>query len=94
MAPSFRILTTPLFERDVRKVLRHDPKFVKALEKLFAALQEDPHNRTGRFDIKKLSGVKAGEGQWRIRSGNWRLRYDIFGTDVVLYALRNRKEAY
>ncbi len=94
MATAFRILTTPLFERDVRKVPRREPKFVKALEKLFAALEEGPHNRTGRFDIKKLAGVKAGEGQGRIRSGNWRPRYDIFGTDVVLYALRNRKEAY
>jgi mRNA-degrading endonuclease RelE of RelBE toxin-antitoxin system len=38
--------------------------------------------------------LKPGEGQWRIRAGDYRLRYDIFGRDVVLYAVRHRTEAY
>jgi mRNA-degrading endonuclease RelE of RelBE toxin-antitoxin system len=59
-----------------------------------ATLTEDPHNRSGRHSIKKLAGLKPGEGQWRIRWREYRLRYDIFETDVVLHSFRHRKEAY
>lgn len=61
---------------------------------LMAILTEDPHNRSGRHQIKKLAGLKAGEGQWRIRWRDYRLRYDIFGQEVVLHSFRHRKEAY
>lgn len=44
--------------------------------------------------IRKLAGVGQGEGQWRIRVGNYRLRYDIIGSDVVLYSFRHRRDVY
>jgi hypothetical protein len=54
-------------------------------------LADDPYNRRGAHQIKKLVDVKPGEGQWRLRMGRWRFRYDIEGLEVVLYvcALRN-----
>ncbi|MCL5773985.1 MAG: hypothetical protein M1536_06350 [Firmicutes bacterium] len=52
------------------------------------------YNSSSSHDIKKLTAVEHGEGQFRIRSGNYRLRYDIFGKNVVLYSARDRKEAY
>jgi len=64
------------------------------MEELLAILRRDPHNRNGKYKIKKLAGYKAGEGQWRIRWKEYRLRYDIFADDVVLYSFRHRKEAY
>jgi mRNA-degrading endonuclease RelE of RelBE toxin-antitoxin system len=64
------------------------------MEELLAILRRDPHNRSGQHPIKKLTGCKAGEGQWRIRWKEYRLRYDILGSDVVLYSFRHRKEAY
>jgi len=59
-----------------------------------AILREDPHNRGGQHKIKKLMGLKPGEGQWRIRWREYRLRYDIFADEVVLHFFRHRKEAY
>ncbi len=53
-----------------------------------------PQNRTSRHQIKKLAALKQGEGQWRIRWREYRLRYDIFGRDVVLHSFRHRREAY
>lgn len=50
--------------------------------------------RSGLHPIKKLAGLKPGEGQWRIRWREYRLRYDIFGSEVVLHSFRHRKEAY
>ncbi len=61
---------------------------------MIAVLERDPYNATGRHDIKKLAGVRHGEGQWRPRLSDYRLRYDIVSQDVILYSFRHRKEAY
>ncbi len=90
----FRVLSTPLFERDFRKVSHGRPSLVEAVTEMHAILREDPHNRSGHHKIKKLAGYKAGEGRWRIRWKEYRLRYDIVGGDVVLYSFRHRKDAY
>jgi len=94
MPGSFSVLTTPAFERDFRKVSKGNPILINALEELIATLGEDPYNFSGQYQIKKLVGVESGEGQWRIRWRDYRLRYDILGKDVVLHAFRHRKEAY
>ena len=91
---SFRVLTTPGYERDFRTISRGRPSIADAMEQLLAILRRDPYNRTGQQQIKKLTECKAGEGQWRIRWKEYRLRYDILGNDVVLYSFRHRKEAY
>lgn len=91
---AFRVLTTPAFERDAKKVARRNPAVASSMGELIAVLESDPHNRTRQHLIKKLAGLKAGQGQWRIRVGNFRLRYDIFGHEVVLHSFRDRKEAY
>jgi mRNA-degrading endonuclease RelE of RelBE toxin-antitoxin system len=94
MAGAFRVLTTPSFEREFRKSSQGNPTLVQALEELLGILRHDPHNRTGQHKIKKLAGLKAGEGQWRIRWREYRLRYDIFGNEVVLHSFRHRRDAY
>ena len=94
MSARFQVLTTPSFERDFRRTARGNQQLVNALEELVAILGEDPHNRRGQHPIKKLGGVKPGEGQWRIRWREYRLRYDIFGNEVVMHSFRHRKEAY
>lgn len=94
MADAFRVLTTPAFEREFRKSSRGNAALIDALDELLAILAEDPHNRNGQHQIKKLAGLKSGEGQWRIRWRDYRLRYDIFGDKVVLHSFRHRKEAY
>lgn len=90
----FRVISTPSFEREFRKISQKNAKLVDALEELIAILREDPHGRSGQQAIKKLEGLKPGEGQWRIRWREYRLRYDIFGSEVVLHSFRHRKEAY
>jgi mRNA-degrading endonuclease RelE of RelBE toxin-antitoxin system len=94
MSDTFLVLTTPAFERDFRKASKTNSKLVGALEELIAALGEDPYNLSGRHAIKKLVNVKLGEGQWRIRWRDYRLRYDIVGREVVLHTFRHRKDAY
>jgi mRNA-degrading endonuclease RelE of RelBE toxin-antitoxin system len=94
MNSAFRVVATPSFEREFRKLSQRNDKLLEALQELTAILTEDPHGRTGRHAIKKLAGLKPGEGQWRIRWREYRLRYDILGSEVVLHSFRHRKEAY
>ncbi|MGC1483454.1 MAG: type II toxin-antitoxin system RelE/ParE family toxin [Candidatus Acidiferrum sp.] len=94
MNGTFRVVTTPSFEREFRKISQRNAKLVGALEELIAILAQDPFGRTGQHPIKKLEGLKSGEGQWRLRWREYRLRYDILGTEVVLHSFRHRKEAY
>ena len=90
----YRILTTPTFERETRKLKQGNPPIIKHLERMVEVLRSDPWNRTRSHNIKQLKGVRPGEGQFRIRSGEWRLRYDITGQDVILHSFRHRREAY
>lgn len=94
MAGPFRVLTTPAFEREFRAISKKGSVLVRALEELIEILSNDPHNRSGRHKVKKLGGLKPGEGQWRVRWRDYRLRYDIFGNEVVLHSFRHRKDAY
>ncbi len=62
MTGQFRVLATPAFERDFRKISKGDTALVKVLEELWAILREDPHNRGGQHKIKKLMGLKPARG--------------------------------
>jgi mRNA-degrading endonuclease RelE of RelBE toxin-antitoxin system len=66
----------------------------EVLEAIQATLQEDPLNLSRKHNIKKLTGVKDGEGRWRIRSGVYRLRYDVYDHKVVLPSINHRSQAY
>jgi mRNA-degrading endonuclease RelE of RelBE toxin-antitoxin system len=94
MAGSFRVLTTPAFEREFRAISKKDSTLIRAFEELIEILSNDPHNRSGRHKIKKLAGLSPGEGQWRVRWRDYRLRYDILGSQIVLHSFRHRKDAY
>jgi mRNA-degrading endonuclease RelE of RelBE toxin-antitoxin system len=94
MAGHLRVVATPAFEREFRKLAKGNPALLGAFDELLAIVQEDPYNQSGQHKIKKLSGLKPGEGQWRIRWRDYRMRYDIFGQEVVLHSFRHRREAY
>ena len=64
----------------------------RSKRKHFEVLSEDPTNRSGSHDIKKLTNVPRGEGQWRLAIGRFRLRYDVYDQDVVLQYCGLRRE--
>jgi mRNA-degrading endonuclease RelE of RelBE toxin-antitoxin system len=94
MPQPFRTRSSPSFERDIRRLTKRNPNLLLKVEEAGTILRVDPYNTTRRYSIKKLNAVRPGEGQWRIRIGDYRIRYDVFGTDVVLYSFRHRKETY
>ncbi len=91
-APAYSVLTTAHFDRLLKKLAPRHPQLVERLQEAIAILSADPHNKGGRYPIKKLQGVPAGEGQYRLRSGRFRFRYDIAEREVVLLYCGQRRE--
>ncbi len=66
----------------MRRLAKGNPDVPEAFEDLVTILATDPRNTSRRHSInanaqyKKLRNVEAGNGQWRIRSGVYRLRYE------------------
>jgi mRNA-degrading endonuclease RelE of RelBE toxin-antitoxin system len=82
----FRLVPSRVFLKDLARLPRGvSPSVADALERL----KLDPYS--GR-DTKKLSALKI--GVWRLRIGDYRVRYDIEGDEIRLHTVRHRKSAY
>jgi mRNA-degrading endonuclease RelE of RelBE toxin-antitoxin system len=94
-APAYSVLTTAHFDRLLKKLAAKHSGLVERLEEAITILSLDPHNKSRMYPIKKLRGVPAGEGQYRLRSGRFRFRYDIEEREVVLlYCGLRREDTY
>jgi len=93
MTPPFSVHATPHYERLVRKLLGGHADLQALQDRVREILASDPTNRTRAYYIKKLEGVRLGEGQYRLALGRWRFRYDIFGREVWLFSCGLRREA-
>lgn len=92
MSTSFTVTTSPSFDRLLRRLSKRHPELADIFEEAITILETDPYNRSRAHNIKKLEGQKVGSGQWRLRVGRWRFRYDIVGSDVVLEYVGLRRE--
>ncbi|HEY1211037.1 MAG TPA: hypothetical protein VGE85_16845 [Terracidiphilus sp.] len=82
--PTYTVLTTAHFDRLLKKLAAKHPGLVERFEEAITILTIDPHNKSRMYPIKKLRSVPAGEGQYRLRSGRFRFRYDIEEREVLL----------
>ena len=87
MPGRFTVNLTPSFLRDLEALPRKEQeRILKTLKRLEAEpFGPPPH-------VKKLKG--EGVGQWRLRVGVYRVRYDVVRQDIVLYRVRHRKDIY
>jgi hypothetical protein len=92
MTPPFSVRTTPAFERVLKKLLPKHPELPQAFRETLTILETDPYNHTRAHNIKKLVNVDQGDGQWGLRMGRWRFRYDIYGSLVLLVDSSLRRE--
>lgn len=94
-APAYHVATTAHFDRLMKKLAPKHPELVERFEEAIAILSSDPHNESRQHPIKKLESVQAGEGQYRLRSGRFRFRYDIADSEVaLLYCGLRREDTY
>lgn len=87
----------------VVKTHTHFDKLMKLLSKRYSELpdiyaeaveilEKDPYNLNRGFNIKKLTNITDGLGNFRLRLGRWRFRYDIHGNVVIFYFCGLRSE--
>jgi mRNA interferase RelE/StbE len=81
--PRFALVISPRFRRDLRRL---DAQVHRRVLVALDALQANP------YQGQQLTDVQI--GQWRIRVGDYRIRYDIEGNRVLLYRVRHRRDIY
>lgn len=87
MPQQFAVRLTKRFIKDLATLpKREQSKVLQSLKRL----EMNPFGPAPQ--VKKLKS--KGIGQWRLRTGDYRVRYDIFKKDVVLYRVRHRKDVY
>jgi mRNA-degrading endonuclease RelE of RelBE toxin-antitoxin system len=80
MNGAFDVRTTARFDRLLKKLaVRHRQEAGVLFAEALRILEADPHNRTRQHDIKKLEDVPPGDGQFRLKLGRWRFRFDVDG---------------
>jgi len=82
--PPFELVFTPTFTKNLRELKGFTRRrILRRLE----GLEVNPY-----ANCTKLSKVEV--GVFRIRVGNWSMRYDVEGNKVILHRVRHRREAY
>ena len=95
MTGAFSVHSTPHYERLFRKLFRSVPDLPAIQTRAREILEADPYNRSREHNIKKLEGIARGEGQYRLRLGRLRFRYDVFDQEVwLLYCGMRREGTY
>ncbi|MCH7929007.1 MAG: hypothetical protein IIA01_00710 [Proteobacteria bacterium] len=92
MPDRFIVRTSPRFERLFRSLAKRHRDLYGLRAEVLGILSSDPYNRSRRHPIGKLAGVKPGAGQYRLRLGRWRFRYDVSGNEVMLHYCGLRRE--
>jgi len=88
---AFHVVSSKPFESDVKKLTKRNKQLLQIVKDLLAELRRDPYTGIG---VSKLTDVKHGEGQYRIRSGNYRIRFDIDNHNVIPHSFTHRKDTY
>ena len=79
----YQVLHTPTFRRTFDKL---DGLTQRRVLQVLHKLEENPYIGL------KLKDVEI--GQWRLRVGDYRIRYDIDGDKVVLHLVKHRRDIY
>jgi mRNA-degrading endonuclease RelE of RelBE toxin-antitoxin system len=87
----YQIFFTKSFERQSIKFFKKYPCYKSDFEKAITNLRNNPTNSS---KVKKLTNVAQGDGLWRYRMKQARLRYDIDDSEVILKSIDLRKDIY
>ncbi|MCL5774364.1 MAG: type II toxin-antitoxin system RelE/ParE family toxin [Firmicutes bacterium] len=86
MKETYHLIPSKVFLKDLKKL----PADMKPkIEAALLELKNDPYS--GK-NVKKLSSVDI--GMWRLRIGEWRIRYDVAGKETRFHIIRHRKDVY
>jgi mRNA interferase RelE/StbE len=79
----YRVTLKPKAEKDLKEMPTQDRK--RLVERL-RLLEEDLSG-----DVKRLTNHHP---EYRMRSGDWRALFEIADSEIIVYRILHRKEAY
>ncbi|HYU17917.1 MAG TPA: type II toxin-antitoxin system RelE/ParE family toxin [Chloroflexota bacterium] len=79
----YRLVIARRFAKDLS---RCDPQVQERVLQALERLEQDPYR--GEKVLARETGT------WRLRVGDWRVRYDIVGDEVHVLRVRHRREVY
>jgi mRNA-degrading endonuclease RelE of RelBE toxin-antitoxin system len=91
MTPLFVVQTSPHFERLFKKLRKKHPMVTELFRQVIEILEIDPYNLSREHPIKKLAGPQE-DGQYRLKLGRFRFRYDVIGQVVEVKSGGLRRE--
>ena len=86
MVRIYKLISSKTFLKDLKKI---PPEHRSRVNKALMELKKDPFSAR---DLKKLANIEI--GRWRLRIGDYRLRYDIIDQKIQLHIIRHCKDAY
>lgn len=91
-ALGYKLEVTAKCRRLVEDLQSANFEFADYYQEALVFFQTDPYNRSRTKNVKKLTNVPRESGEFRLRFGRWRFRYDIEGEKVILYYCGIRRE--
>lgn len=88
----FAVKTHTHFDKLMKQLSRRYFELPDVYAEAVKILGSDPYNLSRKFNIKKLTDVADGLGNFRLRLGRWRFRYDILGNVVIFHFCGLRSE--
>jgi mRNA-degrading endonuclease RelE of RelBE toxin-antitoxin system len=88
MPDSFDVAYSPAAARDLDRLPAQDAE--RIMRAVGSKLAQAPFQYA-----KKLAGVPAGQGQWRFRVGDYRIRFDFAAPSrLLVFRIRHRRDVY
>jgi mRNA-degrading endonuclease RelE of RelBE toxin-antitoxin system len=95
MTPRFSVRISSRCQPLLARLTEQHPDFSGFYVRALDILEQDPANVRRRHNVLKLKDIVRGDGQWRLRLGRFRFRYDIYEREVVLlYCGLRREDTY
>ena len=95
MTPRFSVRVSSRCQPVLARLNEQHPDFPAFYRRAVEILEQDPANVRRQHNILKLRDTARGDGQWRLRLGRFRFRYDIYEREVLLlYCGLRREDTY
>ena len=95
MTPRFSVRVSSRCQPLLTRLHEQHPDFAAFHTRAIEILEQDPANVRRQHNILKLKDTTRGDGQWRLRLGRFRFRYDIYEREVLLlYCGLRREDTY